>query len=418
MPNRPFANESLSRALIFLAFLVIHLHSFSLPPAVSSEGLQPLSLAVTEASRGSLAEHALWHWILQLGSPKYAERQRAILELEQAGPAARPALQASLGLPDLEIRKNASKLLRRGLSDQFDAELLRMHRASQSGHTYSLPGWQIYQGCVGDTEASRALFVAMASRYRRLLCERFQTPVPQGNGESFFQEILNHPVHAAHVRDGDPATWGLLLLNWAALPEDCGNPWYVQRIRSGLCNTRAAVVLRTGPHAAPLRLFVAEFLDRELNAGVQRASLQIALQWECKLQAVRLAKAALDPSHAHSAGNVALALAVLTRLQPETARKTLPDWVQDSRPAQVWQIIATTRKRVQTQVGDVALAMLLTLEGVDPRKIGFEDLEADPLTIYREHSMGFENEHQRTIARQTAMQYIGNHLPSAVQVQN
>lgn len=418
MPNRPFANESLSRGHVFLAFVVIHLHSFSLLPAVSSEELQPTSLAVAEKLRGGLAERTLWHWVLQLGSPRYAERQRAILELQQAGPEARPALQAGLGLPDLEIRKNASELLRRGLSDPFDAELLRMHRASQSGHSYSLPGWETYQRCVGDTAASRALFVAMASRYRRLLCERFQTPVPKENCESFFQEILNHPVHAAHARDGDPATWGLLLLNWVALPEDCGNPWYVQRIRSGLCSTRAAVALRTGPHAEPLRLFVAEFLNRELSVGVQRATLQIALQWECNLQAIRLAEAALDPSHASSAGNVALALAVLTRLQPEAAKKTLPDWVQDARPAQVWQIIATTRKRVQTQVGDVALAMLLTLEGVDPRKIGFEDLEADPLTIYREHSMGFENDRQRTIARQTAMQYIGNHLPSAVQVQN
>ena len=339
-------------------------------------------------------------WVEQLGSDSFAMRQRASHELQLAGTRATAALREGLSLPDLEIRKRAASLLQLLEVDDFEAERLRLRQATESGQTYRLPGWLAYRDQAGDTAASRRLFAELAGRYRQELHDLETNP----------KQILADPLQAAEsataarllarLTAGDAVAWTLSLTAVNAQRQrSCSQ---AHQIRSGLASSRCQTKLQASPHAEVLKRLIAHFLEHDAEHPLERISLRLALQWECTPQALALARQATSPQHRVSPGCLSLALIVLTRHAPDEARPRLLESLHDARTAQVWQIVATTRRRLQTQVSDVALAMLLTLEQVDPRDVGFQDLEADPLTIYREHTMGFANEQSRQAAHQAA----------------
>ncbi|MFK8115422.1 MAG: hypothetical protein AB8B91_24710, partial [Rubripirellula sp.] len=80
--------------------------------------------------------------------------------------------------------------------------------------------------------------------------------------------------------------------------------------------------------------------------------------------------------------------------------------LQDERTAHVWQLIAARKTKIRTQVRDVALALLLQHHGIDPRKAGFTELQADPLLVFRDHSLGFADEEARQRALTEAFRLL------------
>ena len=76
--------------------------------------------------------------------------------------------------------------------------------------------------------------------------------------------------------------------------------------------------------------------------------------------------------------------------------------LEDDRVAHGWQMIPSQKTRIRTEVRDVALAVLLHHHGVDPRSVGFEQLQADPLLLYRDHSLGFADQAARSDCRRRA----------------
>ena len=97
----------------------------------------------------------------------------------------------------------------------------------------------------------------------------------------------------------------------------------------------------------------------------------------------------------------------LTAVNPEAAADELPGFLTDRRVCQIWQIMASRRRAVQTQLGDTALALLMYCRGIDPRDAGYLDLQADPLNVYREQSLGFETENQRSKAHRIGLLMLG-----------
>ncbi len=330
-------------------------------------------------------------WVQQLGSHSYAQRTRARAELLSAGQEARAALQRGRNAADLEIRLQSAAILNELQHSRFETELRRMQTATEAGQHYQLPGWCEFRELVGDDRQTRGLFVAMARQFRQPLAQL---------SSGLLDRATVLPELQRETADHDAAAWALLLL----LNQQSGEAACLlnHHVRESLHQARVRVALQAGPHAAVLRRLVARALEQQVDRSADRTWMRIAVQWDCQPQAVALARRATMPDRGTSPACTATALTVLTRFAPQEARPLLVQTLDDQRTCQVWQIVAASRRRLQTQVSDVALAMLLYLEGVDPRSVGFEDLQADPLTIYCEHTLGFEDDAKRRAAFESA----------------
>lgn len=78
----------------------------------------------------------------------------------------------------------------------------------------------------------------------------------------------------------------------------------------------------------------------------------------------------------------------------------------DQRTAHVWQLIISRKVKIRTQVRDVALALLLHQRGIDPRTVGFNELQADPLLIFRDQSLGFPDDQSRQLTHRQGMEQL------------
>ncbi len=328
-------------------------------------------------------------WVQRLGDASYAVRARALNELKSAGPAAHEALRDGCAAADLEIRLRCQELLHTLHRDRFSTELQRLENAVEAGQHYRLPMWESYRTMVGEDAASRRMFVALARRYRSSLQDLATT-----------EAVAWPPLGPLPADAGrDPLRWALLLLvRHGQTTNRCLRD---HQIRDQLLRDELSGALQSGKHGDVLRRMVAHLLD-DLPASRDRHWMRVALQWQCERQAVRMAWQTLDGETEASPAATALALTTLAKHAPRQAPPALSRFLDDHRTCQIWHLVAATRRRLRTEVRDVALAMLLHLEHQDLRQIGFVDVQADPLTIYRQHTLGFPDEEARRRTWQTA----------------
>lgn len=360
------------------------------------------------------ADDVAWSvWVQRLGSDAYAMRVRATAELRRGGTAAVPALRQGTLQPDLEIRQRSLNLLRELEADDFEAQLSALRQPHVPGREITLPGWIAFRKQAGQGRDARRLFAAIASRHRDDL-EHYAAALACPSGDSTdgplhrFQplrqdrqrQLTRDPRLRKSLYDGDPSVWGLALL--LATHPQTRSPLQTYRLRGDLAVKATRETLQRSPHAAALEEMVRTFLVSGPEPVADELTIRLALQWQFDDLATRLAHQVTQGTASASPGDVATGLLVLARHDPEALAPAVKRWIEDKRTAESWQIVASTRRRLQTQVRDVALAVWADHEGIDPRTLGYQDLEADPLTRYRLHTLGFPDDAARQSARSAA----------------
>lgn len=342
-----------------------------------------------------------------LASDSYPRRALAKERLLAGGDASRAALIAGLASGDLEVRLVAQELLHSLAETRLERQIALLLQSSGQDRAIDLPGWNSFRQVAGDTAEARALFARMARDHSATLAwiERLDDRATPRSMDSVLDEMNQFlPIDVDRINDGDPVRWSLLLL--AASREQLrAAPVLSSRVCGGLLNPAVSERLLASPYEGTMRRLVSQWLKLSAERYVNTSMLKISLAYDCHAVAIPMATQTLESSQATPAC-VAAAMILVTRLDPDRARGLLPRWLEDSRVCHVWQIVATRRRAVQTQVGDVALALSLYLAGHDPRQAGFEDLEADPQTIYREFSVGFEDDRSRQRAREAAARLL------------
>jgi hypothetical protein len=329
----------------------------------------------------------------QLASARPATRDRAKHRLQILGETAKDALQRGLESQDLEVRTTCRQLLIQLNEVRLERKLSLLIFDTQA--KVELPAWNSFQELAGDTLATRRLFAAMVRDYGDSIqwLDNLDGLSSAALEEALLEVDSRLPIDLARMNDGDAVRWAVLLL--AGTHESLQTtPVLASRLRSGLLSANVAQRLNASPHCDALRQLVGNWLLATSHHYVNSTMLKIALVYQCEPVAMELAGQSLANQQTSPAG-IATSLILLARLDPEKARVVLRHWVDDRRVCHIWQIVASRRRAVQTQVGDVATAILLYLDERDPREFGFTDIEADPDTIFRECSMGFEDEESR-----------------------
>lgn len=400
--HRRIANPLLLGILVGLPSFLCQGAARSAPPAVQT----PVAADFATDFAAKVAVE-----VAALGDPSPSRRTLARHRLQAWGIEARESLVEGLSAESLEIRLAAKELLETLDSQQLERQIAKLLRGNSELDITFLPAWDRFHQLCGDSPGTRRLYAGLLREHGYSL--RWLADVAEPGLLADPQELtsLDHylPIEAKLINQGDPHRWALILLA-ASQRQFIDVPVLTSRVRGGLLNPKVQAGLAASKHYPVLQRLVGQWLSITSANYVNSTMLKIGLAYDCQDVAAELAERSLANPHA-SPASLATSLILLARLQPVRAETELVRWVDDRRVCHVWQIVAARRRAVQTQVGDVAVALLLHLENRDPREHGFVDLQADPQLIFREFSMGFEDEKSRLAAHASAQTTLGFELP-------
>lgn len=378
--------------------------------------------------------------VASLANDSYRVRQNAKQSLWSLSQDSRSlstvvvALDEATRSLDLEQRETAVRLLQDIRLAEVEKQLARLVDPATNANEIELPFWNRYRQTAGDDQPARFLFAKIARQYFPVMewLERSeQVNASRSQGRWAVRDLtlqntaqakantskLARLAHLGHLFDpysiaaDDAALWALLLCT--DQPErKLGLAGLSTRVTLALTRTGGGPVIVDQSESRVIKRIIGQWVARDHGTGLDRERLLIALKHDCVPQAAELCHHVLQDRFAAPSAH-AMALLSASVLERPELEQILLAWTGDERTAHVWQLIASRKTTIRTQVSDVAVALLLHHRGIDPREVGFEELQADPLTVFREHSLGFADPASRKSAYQKAQALVGNVLESS-----
>ena len=383
-----------------MLFLLVAFSAIATERRAESQG--PQSRA-PEAGKSAAEHEGDAHRLVELlGHQTYQSRSRARRELIQRGPseAVRSALATGLRSNSLEIRQASWQLLQQFEWQEFDQELDRLASPSVSPDEIRLTGWREFSAIAGEDQWSRRLYGRIVRRHHALIRAAIRSP-----GNSAYQRRLEMCTDPYRLDTTDAVGWALLLFS-DSLEVASRRPDLSASILNSLTHSGLGPLRVSGGDRLVIQRLIANWLSTHPKAGHARDRMMVAMRYECNFQASQLSRQTLADESA-TASALATAMLCACVLQHDDLVQQLSRRLDDDRTAHVWQLIASRKTKIRTQVRDVALALLLHKDGLDPRQFGFVELQADPLLLFRDHSLGFADESSRQDSHQQARAKLG-----------
>lgn len=355
-------------------------------------------------------------WIEDLESDSYATRMRASEQLlryflrnDATETEIAQELRAHLSANENDSAANQrlQEIYSKLVVERSIGMVQEFGGADFSPAKHAFPGWDTFTEMAGDGWETQQYFRQIMLRHEKKL----RTAFGADRGElSTIGWKLNR------VNRRDDVTWTTLLL-------------LTQSPQSGKMkglSWQLISVLRhpeLGPDEASLpptlHRMIGWWLQHEADVGFISDRLIAARRYRCDTAAIEISEKALcDPTLPAVSHAVAILSLVAIESQnrlplgaTSKASRLLDDSTKnlllDTRRCHLcWDTFAGPR--ILTRMQDVALAAQLHREGYDPRKFGFDRLCADPFTLFRLDSLGFENDSQRQAAFSLALGVLGS----------
>ncbi|TWU55076.1 hypothetical protein [Rubripirellula reticaptiva] len=389
---------------------------FHLPLATKTAIFAGLVLAIPADSRDAIGADAHpRQWVDQLGADSFHARESAsqsliatIVSGDEAGLLSRDeatnaseAVRNGLTNPVTEIRLACQDILRRADHIQLERQIHRLKNLRTAPDQIDLVGWDSFSSLIGDDQISRDLFADLTETFSKGIGnrERLSTAVGQWTRPNW---------DPYQISPDDELRWAMLI--WMDI-EDAGRKHrpLSSRITMSLSNPSMGPNCNSDQQTGLQRL-IGRWIECQSSAPTARTHLIIAMRYACVEQATWLCERTLADSTSSASAEVTamLTASVLgpTRIAPKDLEIQLRRRLADQRTAHVWQTVNNRVTKIRTQVRDVAIALLLRDRGIDPRDVGFAELQADQLFVYRDHSLGFGDETSRQAAHEIATSLI------------
>jgi hypothetical protein len=338
--------------------------------------------------------------VRQLGSESYDEREQAFAELAKLGRKVEKALKEGLEDSDMEVRHRCEELLALATRTEMEVALDLFLQNKDDKVLLKLPAWPRFSKVVGETPETRALFVQMCCAEGPLLELAEKSPrdaaVKFGERTQLLQQTLFQPFGVrGSVSPGEVAallylaTNSDLNINQQALYQLC-SLFHQPEPRQLLTNNPAA------------RKLLASFVEKRSDATMVHQNLYLVQNFnltECLGWAVKLATEKGQQAYVR-----ATAMTVVGRMGNKEHVALLEPLLSDT--TQLGQMQFNTT-RINTQVRDVALAMMVLLSGQDIHSYDFPylkvlrpQIQQNPKAFYYSyHYLGFSDDAGRNAAQ-------------------
>lgn len=341
----------------------------------------------------------------QLASPKYREREKAAAELIKMGRAAKPALQEGAKSPDPEVQTRCQQLLPQALALDLNFRIDRFLKDTDGKLTHDLPLWKAYREKVGSDENARKLFADML-RANGALLEAVEeepgkaTDLVTRRSQEMYQEMFVNPFGG--LRGGGYRPNAVNVAELCCLMFAASTPAY----KPAQPDYMMASLYTQGPFTNQLRddkggsayrkVFF-NFLDARMDENTLNQAGWILCQYRIKEGADVIAKA-LTGGKATQVYSKANALGCLGALGGKEHLKAVEPFLKDT--AEMQQFIGRGGQRTTIQVKDVALAIIIHLNGKNPKDYGYAQWQVFPNQPIQYHQLGFASDDDRTKAFQ------------------
>lgn len=354
------------------------------------------------AQRAATTEDEL---VDRLGHDDYHTRLAVRHQIHDIGPTdlMLQALNRGTKSDFVEIRLSSKRLLQQFELDEFDSQISRLLNLRVDATQITLPGWKRYAQLVGDDFAARKVFAKIAAHHFRHL--RSLERLTQGSYSKKTTPSSLLELDPYRLTRSDALTWSLLLFYDCAKPK-ANRTELSSRILNALVHSGLCPSPDRAEDKAVLNRLVAQWLKTHHAIGDTRDRLIVSMRYDCQTAARETCDRVMS-APAASPSSLATAMLAASSLELDGIQQRLVARVDDSRTSHVWQLIASRKTRIRTQVRDVAVALLLHDRGLDPRDFGFIEIQADPLLTYRDHSLGFADNESRKRAHAVARERLG-----------
>ena len=300
--------------------------------------------------------------------------------------------------PSLEVRIAIEEVRHRIRQVRRDRQLACLLNPRCDSASVQLPGWSSFSRLVGSELPARRLFARTIRRFPQPLSD-----LEFGFSDQGFTQLIES-IDPYRLPSEDTEAWTLvIMLDLEARKPPASD--LTSRLAMALCNSAMGPKSNGASGENPLRRLIGQWLRENDTECATRERLLIAMRYGCQDLAWEVCAEALADRSTSPSTQVTALLTAAT-LDRGDIEFHLRDRLDDQRTAHVWQLIATRKTKIRTQVRDVALALLLHHHKIDPRPVGFGELQADPLFLYRDHSLGFPDDDARRKAFTRAMRLI------------
>jgi hypothetical protein len=353
--------------------------------------------------------------VRHLGDRSYRAREGATRALTKIGVPAKTELLKALADPDAEIRYRARLVLGDVLELDFKQRLDAFIEDVRGTHDHDLPGWQRFREIVGDDPAARQLF-AEIERHESVLMEAAELG---GDHAGSAIETRCQQIQESLRIPGRQAERQVPLGTVAALLFVGAENKVPLSMQSAMCVTnfcyqqpfRSAI---TGGDSSPgLKKLVGRWVQRDFGSDSTAAyqTMMLALTFNVR-EGVEPALAMLKDG----GGNPHMrqyALLVVGKFGGPADIDRLESLLIDSAVCAQQQLAAPAAEVakndqskaspakseiVETQIRDVALAVMIHITGQKLADFGFTRAQPNPTILFNTASLGFANTDEREAA--------------------
>lgn len=334
--------------------------------------------------------------VQQLGAGSFAVRRHATAELIDLGLGAMEALKRGVESDDRETRFRSRYVLDIVREQDFQHRLQAFAAGVDAPETYKLPSWSRFSEQVGTGPRSRALFVEMQRAEPQLLATLEEKPSQVG-------EVLNQRVtelQSSRVLGGRnkyPSLGTTTSILFVLNSHDVNLPMMMtQSIGSYFRYPSFATAIQEGPRSEILRKMLGTWIENAEGWDAHHA-MSLAMQYNMPVgvrPARRILEGEMKQPNTHFLG---YALFTVARFGDESDYDLVESFLDDETPYG-GTIAVAGKKRVRTQMRDIALATLVQVAELDHKAFGFSRYRIHPHYVFNTSSLAFESEEKREAA--------------------
>jgi hypothetical protein len=333
-----------------------------------------------------------------LGSDSFAERENANQQLEELGLAAKSALEKGAKDDDAEISRRCRELLPAVLEIDLKKRIAAFLADKEGKARHDIPLWAPFQKVVGEDAPSRALFGEMLQgETLSFLLDCADSPDRQGDLLEKFarraQQKMYQPLPGKAPGQLGKGDWAAILFIGGDAKGGAANGQAPNIMSGMLYQPFARTALTDGPEAPALRKLLVRWMNNQTNENV-------ILQLTQSVQNLQLKEAndfLLNVVRDKKVRGIYMAQVVINvgRLKNKDHIPLLQALLEDQ--TQLGQI-QFGQMRGNTELRDVALAMLVHITDQAHKDYGFSFLTVHPNLLWAPNYLGFTKPEEREAA--------------------
>lgn len=328
--------------------------------------------------------------VRELGASTFMARQHAQRGLVALGLKAKPALEAATQDPDHEIRQRARTALAAIADVDFYVRLGAFLADENDEDAHGLAGWQRFRSLAGSSPSARRLFADMQRAERDLLDLVAEMPTRAGAlFEARCQQVETLTQDSDSKGQAQLSLGTILAIFFAASNRDVPISGHASNCLHTLGNQTAlsqAIYARPtgGMVRGLLNAWVGRSFDRDSVTGYR--NLLLAMQHNLK-DALQPALALIEPPSAPSHLEP-FAILAIGKLGGTEHLAALEPLLNDDRAIDA---IERGGQKSDTQIRDVALAVMVHLSGQKLSDYGFAHAKSNAWYLFNANTLGFND---------------------------